>query len=478
MLNPPYVRDFCRSARWAARSRGRVQRHPDWMAIATAVLEEHGHHAWLFDASALNLDRPTVISKIRNFKPEIVVIHTTTPSIYNDVLYAKNCKEEVGNECVTVLIGAHASALPEETIKKSGRSVDIVARGEFDYTLLDISECKKFENILGISYFDKGLIKHNKDRPLIEDVNSLPFPAWHNIRPEWYWDGGKLYPFLTLISGRGCLGRCTFCRETQVMFGHKLRLRSPDLVVDEIEFDLKLYPQIKEIMFETDTFTMSPSHVRGVCQEILERGLDVTWSANARPDVVDSELLRVMRKAGCRMLVVGFEFGTQAALNAVKKGIRLETMVKFANLCHKIGIKVHGCFMVGAPNETVENALRTINFANQLPMDTVQFSALCPYPGTEFYGWAQRKGFIIAKDWTDWVNHNFEQSTVISYPQATKEQIDSLVNKGLQEFYLRPKKMLNLLLSTKELGDLKRKVYGSKSFFDYFLREVVFRANK
>jgi len=437
------------------------------MAIATAVLEKAGHKTWLFDAAALNLSRSVVKKEVRRFNPEIAVIHTTTPSIYNDIDYAKLCKNEVGEDCLTILIGAHATACPDNTFKIAKGHVDAIARREYDYTLRDVADGKKFEEIYGLSYIKDGIVKHNPDRPPIINVDSLPFPAWHHIKPEWYWDGGKLYPFLTLISGRGCWGMCTFCRETQVMFGRKMRMRSPKVVVNEIEYDLRLFPRIKEIMFETDTLTADVQHVKGVCHEILERKLDITWSANARPDVTNPHLLSLMKKAGCRMLCVGFEFGTQEALNAVKKGVKIQRMEKFAEICHKVGIKVHGCFMIGAPYETREMALKTIELAKSVPIDTVQFSALCPYPGTEFYEWAERNGFIIARDWTEWVNEEYEQTTVISYPQLTKKDIDALVDIGLREFYLRPKKMISLIMSTRNLGDFMRKLYGLKSLVDY-----------
>lgn len=464
MLNPPYVDDFCRSARWAAKSRGRVQRHPDWMLIATAVLEEANHNVEFLDGAALNLKNDNIEEELKQFKPEMVVLHTTTPSIYNDVSYAQLAKELYGS--ITVLIGPHVTAVPENTFGLAKGSVDIIARKEYDFTLRDIAEGRSLEEIEGISYMKDGEIFHNKDSPPL-DVNELPFPAWHHIKPEWYRDAGKRFPFLTLISGRGCFGGCTFCRDTSVMYGRRLRLREPRLVVDEIEYDFKLFPYIKEIMFETDTFSASPSHVRGVCEEILKRGLRVTWSCNTRVDL-DLSLLPLMKKAGCRMLMVGFEFGTQEALDAVKKRVTLEQSRRFAEKAHTLGFIIHGCFMIGAPGETKESAQRTIDFAKSLPMDTVQFSGICVYPGTEMYDWAKENGYLLPKDWKEWVSENYEQITLLSYPQLSKEEIDEFVDKGLREFYLRPKQVMKMVLNTRNIIDLKRKFFGFKSFLNYF----------
>lgn len=467
VFNPPFVDNFCRSARWAAKSRGRVQRHPDWLLIATAVLEGDGHDIRFVDGAALNLERGDIEKIVDEFQPDLAVLHTTTPTIYSDISYAGLVKER--SEAMTVLIGPHVTAEVEDTFRIAKGSVDVIARGEYDYTLRDLARGKALEGISGISYSNNGTIISNDERPLL-NVNDLPFPAWHHIKPEWYRDAGKRFPFLTLISGRGCLGRCTFCRDTTLMYQHKVRLRSPGLVVDEIEYDYRLFPYIKEIMFETDTFTASPKHVAGICEEILRRDLKVCWSCNVRVDV-DLSLLPLMKKAGCRMLMVGFEFGTQEALDAVKKGITLEESMKFAETAHKLGFIIHGCFMIGAPGETKESAEKTIEFATSLPLDTIQISGICTYPGTELYIWANERGYLVPKDWREWISKDKEQITLLNYPQLSKEEIDELIDKGLKRFYLRPRQIFRMWINIRSMADIRRKLYGVKSFIEYFRKE-------
>jgi len=464
VLNPPYVEGFCRSARWAAKSRGRVQRHPDWLLIATAVLEEAGHKVKFVDGAALNMSKDKVLSDAREFKPELAVLHTTTPSIYNDVDYAKAIRQLTGAR--TVLVGPHVTALPEDTLAIGAGGVDAIARGEYDYTIRDMADGKALDSIAGLTYWDGGKGINNPDRPPL-DVKELPFPAWKHIKPEWYWDAGKKFPFLTLLSGRGCFGKCTFCRDTNLMYGRKVRLRDPMQVVDEMEYDLNLFPQLKEIMFETDTFTASRAHVEGVCEQIMKRNIKTSWSCNVRVDI-DLKLLPIMKKAGCRMLMVGFEFGTQAALDAVKKGTTVEQSRAFAMEAHRHGFIIHGCFMVGAPDETEESAKATLAFARSLPLDTIQVSGICTYPGTDLYKWAKEKDFVVAKDWREWVSKEYEQVTLLSYPQLPKERIDQLIDEGLKSFYLRPTQMLRMLLNIRSAADLKRKVYGLRAFVDYF----------
>lgn len=433
------------------------------MLIATAVLEKAGHRVKFVDAAALNLKKTEVEKILVEFKPDLVVCHTTTPSIYNDISYAKLAKETSNSR--TVLVGPHVSVIVEDTFASAGGAVDAIVRGEYDYTLRDLADGKNLEEIEGISFVRNGEVINNPDRPFL-DVNELPFPAWHQIDPHWYKDAGKRFPFLTLISGRGCFGRCTFCRDTPVMYGRKLRLREPKLVVDEIGYDYKLFPYLKEIMFETDTFTASASHVRGVCEEILKRNLKIIWSCNVRVDV-DPDVLPLMKKAGCRMLMVGFEFGTQEALDVVKKGVTLEQSRRFSETAHRLGFIQHGCFMIGAPGETKESAQATIDFARNLPLDTVQFSGICVYPGTEMYDWAKKNGYLVPQGWSEWVSPEREQVTLLNYPSLSKKEIDTLIDQGLKKFYFRPKQVIRMALSIRDFTELKRKLFGLRKFWDY-----------
>ena len=475
VLNPPVTKDFCRSARWAARSRGRVQRHPDWLLTAVAVLEEAGFSVDFLDGPVLNLERQQVLSALKKSRPGLLVFHTTTPSIDSDLGYAALTKELLP-QCRTVAVGPHVTAEPEDTLKRAKGGLDAVVRGEYDYTLRELATLgssnwspSRLAEILGICFFNSdNKPVHTMSRPYL-DVNELPFPAWRHINPRWYRDGGKRFPFITLISGRGCFGRCTFCRDVPLMEGNKLRMRDPALVVDEIEYDFSLFPFLREVMFETDSFTASPSHVENVCKEILKRNLKITWSCNCRTDV-NLELLALMKRAGCRMLMVGFEFGTQEALDAVGKGTTLEQSARLAQAAKSGGFTIHGCFMFGAPGETMESALKTIEFAKSLPMDTVQFSGICAYPGTAMYQQARENGSLLPNTWREWVDENWEQVTVLNYPELKKEEIDRLINRGLKEFYLRPKQLFRMAFSVRSTDDLKRKLYGFMSFSKCFFK--------
>lgn len=469
VLNPTFGKDFTKSARWFARSRGRVQRHPDYLATAVAVLEAAGHELFFMDCQAKNMPTEEVIPRLKQFQPEIFVYQTSTPSIYGDIEAARLCREALGG-ALHVFVGPHVSAEPEDTLRAAAGVIDVVCRREYDYTLRDLANGVPLKECLGISYLDGGAYVANPERPYIENLDELPFPAWQHLDIRDYRDGAKLYPFLTLITGRGCRHRCSFCQLPQVMTGHGYRQRSVENVVDEMEHDKKLFPDLKEIMFEDDTLTMRVARDRLVrlCEEIIRRDLKLSWSANARVDLNDLEILKLMKRSGCRMLCVGFEFGEQAVLNAVSKGTTIEQMITFADNAARARIRIHGCFMFGGPGETRETALKTIALSKRLRIDTAQFAGVVAYPGTSFYDWAKREGALVPKNWRDWVTNDYEQASIISLPTLSKEEINELIDTGLREFYLRPVQMMRMLRNINSWADVKAKAHGLLSFFRYF----------
>ncbi|MDH5541798.1 MAG: B12-binding domain-containing radical SAM protein [Nitrospinota bacterium] len=462
VLNPPYANDFCRSDRWASKMIWDTNRHPDYLLTAVAVLENAGHKVGFLDGAALNLSEDKVTQIIRDFWPDIAVIHSTTPSIYNDIYYAKIAKKM--GVPLTVMVGPHVTANPDETLTFGKEKVDIVVRGEYDEVLNNIASTSDLKLVNGISYQIKGEIFHNPPaRP--PDVTALPYPAWHKIKPEWYKDPDKSYPFLTQITGRGCVAKCTFCRDIHVMSPGAVRLRDPKQVVDEVVFNQKLFPQVKEIMFETESFTANANHVEGICREILKRNLKFTWSCSTRVDM-DLRLMGIMRAAGCRALFTGYEFGMQSALDAVKKGTTLEQARLFTQKAKKLGFSVIGYFMIGAPGETEESAYTTIEFAKSLLIDRIYLNSIAVYPGTEMYKWAKEEGHLFPKEWTGWLDENFEAKSTLHYPQVSKTEMDAILEKGRKDIHLNPKQIFNIAKEMKSISDVKKTLSNLKSLVE------------
>lgn len=469
VLNPMFGKDFTKSARWFARSRGRVQRHPDYLATGAAVLEQAGHDILFMDTQAMNMPTEVLIEKhLKAFKPEMCVYQATTPSIYADIEAARMCKEAVGG--LHVMVGPHVSAEPESTLRAANGALDAVARHEFDYTIRDVANGVALKDCLGLSYLDGDTYIENASRPYIENLDELPYPAWHHLDMGNYWDGAKLFPFVTQITARGCRYRCSYCQIPQVMNGHGYRPHSVERVVDEMLHNQKIIPGLREIMFEDDTLTMRIARDRliALCEEIIRRDVKLSWSANARVDLNDLETLRLMKRSGCRMLCVGFEFGDQKILNNVKKGTTVDQMYTFAENASKAKIRIHGCFMIGGPEETRETAEKTIKMSKELKIDTAQFTGVVAYPGTSYYEWAKKSGALIPKDWRDWVTDDYEQAATVDLPTLSREEIDELVDKGLKEFYLRPEQMARMAKNISSWSDVKAKFHGLMSFAGYF----------
>lgn len=470
VVNEPFVKDFNRSQRWAARTRGRVLRAPDWLAYATAVLERERIDVRLYDFPAMGWGKNELVALVRKTLPDYVVLDSTTPSIFSDIDCARICREN--SNARIIMTGPHASALPEETLLASHGMVDVVCIGEYDYTVRDVILAgNDLTGVNGICFLDGGTARRTEPRPLIRDLDSLPFPAWSHLDLMKYFDGGKLYPYIDIFSGRGCPHSCLFCLWPQVMHGRKIRLRSPENVVDEMERDIALCPQVVrtgEFFFEDDTFTAVKSNAIAICEEILRRKLKITFSVNARTDTADMELFRMLKRAGCRELLVGFESGNQRLLDRMKKRETIEDARRFMELAGKNRIDVHGCFVFGLPGETMETIEETIRFALDLGLHTVQFSGAVPFPGTEYFDYCRREGLLRTQEWDRWLDDG-EQAAVVDYPGLDKRLISEAVDRGLKAFYFRPSYMVDFLLHTRSAADLYRKLRGAVNFFSYLL---------
>ncbi len=512
-LNPPYLARYSRGQRSPAVTKGGTLYYPIWLAYATGVLEQAGHQVRLVDAPAAGLDLADIVRLVRDFQPELVAIETSTPSIYNDVQVGEALKS-VLPDCFVVLVGTHVSALPEETLLLSP-AIDAVARREYDYTLRDLAAALEaghdLTTVSGLSYrharpqhdytprdlaaaakdkpnHPKSAIRHlpsairhpqvvhNPDRPLIQDLDALPFVsqvyARHLHIPDYFYAMAR-HPVVTIITGRGCPYRCTYCLFPQTLQMRGYRRRSVENVAAEFEWIQEHLPQVRDIFIEDDTFTVNRQRCRALCQALINRGLKLTWTANARADV-DYETLRLMRAAGCRSLCVGFESGDQSILDNMEKSITVEQMRAFMADARRAGILVHGCFMVGNPGETRETVKRTLTFAKELNPDTAQFFPLMVYPGTAAYEWARANGYLTTQDFSRWLTPAGMHNTVVSYPWLTAGEMVAFCDYARRSFYLRPRYIVTKLAQMlTRPGEAGRTVRSLRTFAPYLWRQAI-----
>ena len=473
MLNPPYIPHFGRGMRWQDTGRAGTLYYPIWLSYATAVVEQE-YETRLVDAPAWNWSREDVIEDVKRFKPDLIVMDSSFPSLKNDIEVAEEIKRNC--EAKIVLVGPPASQFPDEILSSDG--IDIVARWEYDFTVRDIAkaleENRDFKDIRGISYKENGKIIHNPNREFTtsEDLDKIPFVSkvykkHLNIRD--YYLSSSLYPEVQIFTGRGCPYLCTFCSWTQTLMGRKYRVRSISNVLDELEWIQENLPEVKEVFFEDDTFTINKKRVLEFCKEYRERGLDITWACNARADL-DYETMKEMKKANCRLLIVGYESGSDEILRNIKKGITVEQIRRFAKDARRAGLLVHGDFIIGLPGETKETIELTRKLIKETKPDILQVSVASPFPGTEFYKWCEENGYLLINDPNEYLDGQGHQKAIISYPWLTAEEIVQKVDSILKEYYLSLGYVpvaLKQVFRKRGIEEAKRLYHSAKMFMRY-----------
>jgi len=442
LLNGQCTKKFARTGRWQATSRGASLWYPIWLASCASVLEEAGFRAFLIDAPAYDYSLEDTTGLIGDFSPNLCVIDTATSSIMYDLETAKSIKTKISKDIKICLVGPHASALPGDVIVNE--FIDFVAIDEYDYTIKELSQ-RLLQNpndnakgILGLWSKDKNEIIRNDKRPLIQNLDELPFVSrslFKHLNITKYGLDFTLHPYMNIMTSRGCSYKCTYCLWPQTLSRGMYRERSLDHVFSEIEFVMGKTPKVREFFFDDDTFTINRNRVMEFCERYIKAGYNIPFSVNARPDIKDKDLLKLMKKAGLRCLVVGFESGNQNILNEIRKGISLKDMKKFAELCNKIGIQVHGDFVIGLPGENQETIKNTVKFAKTLNLSTFQLSIAMPLPGTEFYRWLDENNFLITRNFSDWIDERGMQKCIISYPELNNKDIESAVYASIKKYY-------------------------------------------
>lgn len=460
-LGPPSFDGFDggAGARYQARREITSYWYPTWLAQPAALVPG----SKLIDAPPHGTTTEEVLSVARDY--ELVIMHTSTPSLANDVECARRIKE-VNPQAKVGFIGAHVAVLPEVTLRENP-ILDFVCRHEFDYTCKELAEGKEWDQIAGLSWRDtEGKLRRTEDRELVPDWDAMPsvFPVYaENLDITKYFIGYLLHPYVSFYTGRGCPAKCTFCLWPQTIGGHKYRTKSPEAVGREMEIAKATWgDRVREYMFDDDTFTINEQRAIEISKHM--KRLNLTWSCNARAHV-KYDTLKELKKNGLRLLLVGFESGNQQILNRIKKGIKLEMAREFMQNCKKLGIKVHGTFIIGLPVETPETVRETIEFAKELDPHTIQVSIAAPYPGTELYEQA------IANNWfarDSLIAGSGIQTSTLQYSTLSTAEIEDAVERMYREFYFRPKKIAHIvaeMITDRQM--LVRRLREGGEFFSY-----------
>jgi hopanoid biosynthesis associated radical SAM protein HpnJ len=435
-LSPPSYEGFDGGAgsRYQAKREIRSFWYPTWLAQPAALVPG----SRLVDAPARGLHLEDVLPLAGDY--ELAVLHTSTPSFRSDVRVAEALKH--ANPRLRIgFVGAHVAVAPEGALRAS-EAIEFVGRNEFDYTIQEVAEGRPLDGIDGLSFRSGDRIVHNRERATLEDMDRLPFVTEvyrRDLVIEDYFIGYLLHPYVSLYTGRGCRSRCTFCLWPQTVGGHRYRTRSPEHVAEEIRRAKASFPQVKEYFFDDDTFTDDLPRAAEIARHLGSIG--VTWSCNAKANV-PYESLRIMRDNGLRLLLVGYETGSQQILNNIRKGTRVDVARRFTEDCHKLGITIHGTFIVGLPGETHETIRETIRFAREINPHTLQVSLAAPYPGTELYRQALENNWLAAAE--PLVSDDGVQVAALTYPHLSHHEIFEALEEFYKRFYFRPKKMVEM----------------------------------
>ena len=402
-----------------------------------AVLRKEGYVVRIIDSSAIGFSVKKSLEEIGKFHPDVVGLTAVTSSIGKTAVFASAIKESFS--FVSVIIGGpHFTAMPERTLSDYP-SFDYGIIGEGENAILNLMKrigSKQLPvNCERVVFRENGRIKINRPGKVIENLDSLPFPAWELLdrfpfayRPAVF--KYKRLPSVHLVSSRGCPNRCIFC-DTSV-FGHKMRFHSAGYVLEEIEYLIKNFG-IRDIIFEDDQFLLKKERVEEICKGLLKRQIRICWSCSGRVNSVsDINLLRLMKRSGCWQINYGIESGNQQILDSARKDISISQIKKAVRLTNKAGILSKGYFIFGLPGETEETMKRTIQFAKSIPLKDISIFMLTPFPGTEIYGIAKSRGMPEDK---------FEKMNILNVVYVPEGLSQSLLKRYqkrfMKQFYFR-----------------------------------------
>ena len=436
LINPPYP-----FTEWPNMPLG--------LSYIAAVLEKNGVEVKVLDVLVSQYSEEKVHRCMAEFSPEVVGITAVTmnyPASSNILKLCKRFDENV----ITVIGGPHVTFCAEQTLREAPW-IDIVVRGQGEYTMLDIVSGKKLAEIEGLVFREGDGVVATGDRPWTENLDELPFPARHLFPLAKYraFNAGG-----SLITGRGCPFNCIFCAGHR-MTGRRVRLRNAKLVVDEMQMVQEL--GFKEIYIEDDLLTFNHAHVNAICDEILNRGLKIKWNAFSRVDTVTRELVKKMKEAGCVGLLFGVESGNQEILDRVKKKITLKKVKQAVALTKETGMRAVTSFILGLPGETKKTMRQSYDFANRLNAP-YSLHVLAPFPGTEVREKAEEYGMTILTD--DWSKYDANR-VVTTTPGAGAKDVERVLHQYYDDIkrYNRHQKRLERegKLSDEDIQEIRRR---------------------
>jgi anaerobic magnesium-protoporphyrin IX monomethyl ester cyclase len=376
-----------------------------------------------------------------------------------DVYKTVRLVRDVLPDAAVLLGGTHIHLFPDETIRLRGVDFAVMGEAEESFRLLmdALSDPAKLSQVPGLVYRDGGTIRQNSFLPL-RDLDNLPFPERNLLRVEDYsslLSKGALST--TIITSRGCPFQCAFCDRPLSPITSQFRYRSSANVVDELEECTRL--NIRDFLFYDDTFTVKRDRVLAICEEILQRGLRIRWDIRTRVDLVDAEMLRLLKRAGCQAVHYGVEAGNDRILKVINKGFSVAKVREIFRLTQRIGIETLAYFMIGLPSERESDIQDTFDLARELKPDYAHISIFSPYPGTALYSMGLEKGIFQKDIWRDFASDPQEGFKIPVWEEHfSRDQLYEMIVKFYKSFYLRPVYWMSRLTRIRSGAEFHRKI--------------------
>lgn len=396
---------------------------PFWLAYTLAVLKrDTTARAQGLDGVVLDLTGDELLGEITKRAPDLLVVELASLTLADDLAFLTKVKQATG--CKVVVCGNYAT-VTHKTLLAENACIDFAVRGEYEFAVRDLVLALMADGdvsgVEGLSWKRDGEVVENAPRPLLADLDQLPFPDRDDFPATIYPDFTLYSPCINILSSRGCPCGCVYCQERHVMYASpKYRTRSAASVVDEMRYCQERFGA-RQFYFDDQSFVVRKQHVMAICEEIIRRGLKVPWTVMGDAMFVDREMLAAMAKAGCIGMKFGVESADQSILKTIGKPLDLEKAKQVATWCKELGIRTHATFCLGLPGETEETIRKSMAYMEEIEVDTAQVSKAVPYPGTPMYTWAMENGYLTT---TDLSRFDGMGGSIISYPGLPAEEID------------------------------------------------------
>lgn len=431
------------------------------LVVLAGFLKANKIQCSIIDGGGERLTFRELGSRIEKFYPELVIINTSTTTIYHDLKVASLVKA-IFRDCLVGAIGVHVMALPEETLQECD-ALDFVVYSEPEIPILNLLHKGCCEGVKGITYRQAGQIIKNPPEEPVKDMDMLGIPAHDMVPLEIYQEPQmKRRPLAVTMVSRGCINRCVFC--SAVFYNH-YRVRSVENVIEELKWitkDLK----VKELKFYDDGITYNKLWAKKLFRRMLDEKIDLTWNTNIRVDSIDAELLDLMRETGCHTVNLGLESANQTILNNIRKNINLDLVREKIALIKKAGLEICAYFVYGLPGETRQTMKATLDFAKAIDADLVTFNVATPHPGTDFYHYLEKNGYLKTKNWS---LYDTNSMPVYDYPSLSGEEIYRYALYAYRNFYMRWSYLKKRILRIDSWIELKNTTRNFIAFFKNFI---------